>query len=880
MANNHFKLTLDTIAPVGSITRPAEFMKTNANLAITKGDATYMKVWFTQSETGSTEDAAYDAAEWKPAAAEYLTDFKADGNYYYHLQLQDDVANLSPIYNTQIINFDTQAPSVTKVTLSSTTEGESTTITRVRANKIAVTMAETSATASGIDHMVITGNIAGSPVTISNPKTNTKYDFTFTGDAKDGQQTLSVVVYDRAGNASAPVTGTITLDTKAAEGTLHLRENATATDDLGDFVNESSFTAVILVDSTDVVGYKIWGDVVDHTSEPTSYTSSTGTEIKINNLSFTAADGSKTVHAKIIDRAGNETTLTDVSLTYDKTEPSVTLTTNKAYICGHDSTGDVYATATLTMKASDATSGVNSWRLSVGSTTLDSGTSNVDKTFALTAANSLTEDEFNTITLTVTDKAGNSKSKSVQVYVDTQPASISTTALQTWYHNGGTSVDGGTALSALTINVTANDAGSGVKQIEAWTNGTQSDHSVPTDTPVTSATSGQAKTLTYSDIRFDRVESASNWLHIKVTDNVGNESYTDVKFGYDSVAPTGTPSFNNAYYGSTTAVINLNGSDTGSGIAYYKITPLSSSITDAPSGWQTYTATKTVTLSSTDGTKEAEIQFKDVAGNVSQAYKISTVLDTKTNVPTLTILEADGKTPKEDPSSSNTVAVKIEDKLPGTSPLKYKIYGDWSTTDKSTTKTSADDVDWTSFPADHTLTLTGYSTIGDGPKEIYVMFTDEAGHTSNPVKVGFTLDTEAPTVEIKDETRTRISCAHVLIANKTEESGKGDRSKTYGDVVNFNLVPSENIIAWKVCAYKTAAEATAATGDTATPIGTTGGSVNMSGHGLDSKAAIECTVRGSDYKAALGNPEDGIYYILAFVQDKSKTWSVAGTIAA
>jgi hypothetical protein len=55
MANN-FKLTLDTLAPVGKITRPAQFLNAEATLVIDKGDATHMKVWFDKKAEGDKND--------------------------------------------------------------------------------------------------------------------------------------------------------------------------------------------------------------------------------------------------------------------------------------------------------------------------------------------------------------------------------------------------------------------------------------------------------------------------------------------------------------------------------------------------------------------------------------------------------------------------------------------------------------------------------------------------------------------------------------------------------------------------------------------------------------------------------------------------------
>jgi hypothetical protein len=44
--NNHFELTLDTLAPVGSISGLGEFEKVNKPLVIDGGNATFKKVWF------------------------------------------------------------------------------------------------------------------------------------------------------------------------------------------------------------------------------------------------------------------------------------------------------------------------------------------------------------------------------------------------------------------------------------------------------------------------------------------------------------------------------------------------------------------------------------------------------------------------------------------------------------------------------------------------------------------------------------------------------------------------------------------------------------------------------------------------------------------
>jgi hypothetical protein len=44
--NNHFELTLDTLAPTGSISGLGDYEKENKVLVITNDGATFKKVWF------------------------------------------------------------------------------------------------------------------------------------------------------------------------------------------------------------------------------------------------------------------------------------------------------------------------------------------------------------------------------------------------------------------------------------------------------------------------------------------------------------------------------------------------------------------------------------------------------------------------------------------------------------------------------------------------------------------------------------------------------------------------------------------------------------------------------------------------------------------
>jgi hypothetical protein len=61
--NNHFELTLDTLAPQGGISGLNRYEKENKDLIINGGDATFKKVWFDQEAAPTKEGEGYLAAQ-------------------------------------------------------------------------------------------------------------------------------------------------------------------------------------------------------------------------------------------------------------------------------------------------------------------------------------------------------------------------------------------------------------------------------------------------------------------------------------------------------------------------------------------------------------------------------------------------------------------------------------------------------------------------------------------------------------------------------------------------------------------------------------------------------------------------------------------------
>lgn len=62
----------------------------------------------------------------------------------------------------------------------------------------------------------------------------------------------------------------------------------------------------------------------------------------------------------------------------------------------------------------------------------------------------------------------------------------------------------------------------------------------------------------------------------------------------------------------------------------------STATTESSASWETYATSKAIQLTSGDGTKTVKVKFRDSVGNESAEYSATTVLDTKSAVPTIT----------------------------------------------------------------------------------------------------------------------------------------------------------------------------------------------------------------------------------------------------
>jgi len=870
--NNHFELTLDTLAPSGSISRGDQrYHNTNYALTIVKDDASWMYVW---RDTTAVPTAIPTGLEPIEAATSYTTDFDASAEEYYHLVLEDSVGNQSPIYSTEIITFDIINPVVTDdetAYLADTDSGSKLFTNDPVVNFHFVATDNLSGIVSG-RIVPISGSMAGQVVVVP---VGGEFSGTITLTGDDGTKQVAFYATDGAGNESDPVTREIYLDTHLDAPILTIHNAVTDANISTMPVNYGTAAGEILARITtesDVVNYKLWKE---SETEPTEWTPFTGTPTEVTGVVYmdiaktvTVGDGQKNFYIRVQDQAGTvypapPAAAVTTYITLDQTAPVISLTRTGAEwisnITGHTA-------SELTLSATDATAGVASWELLCNGSKVQDGTTTIPTTVAITSATTGMVEGANTFTFNVWDAATNESTATAVVKLDTTGPVVSIGSLNQWYNEfKNQKSTGGNALTQIVANNT--DAGAGVDTITPWTSTVAADTTAPAAaTPI--ARTGDAQIIPAANIYGDAAESAANYMHIKVVDKVGNVSYAHQVYGFDSVQPLDNGSkFDKDYYNVKTAQVNLAYTDATSLVAYFKVT--GTDIDNPSTDWEAIAATRAVTLNGDDGMKTVHIQFKDNAGNISVSVDATTELDQTAPAALHELHVAGSDDPKPAVSNIKTFDAWISctDDAIETGGFTFKYYGE------GIGKAEAE-VEWETFvPGTKkigeraAMVLSKTCTDGDGLKEMYVKFKDAAGNISEATKASFTLDTTAPEPEAKDVDYNRISKVHV-----TRRDGAGAGTK-YADETCFTLDPKCTMQAYKVCAYKTQAAAEAGSHeDPAIP--TTAGSINMSGSGLHTSATVSCKIKGADYETALGGSgNDGLHIVVVYVQDEGGNWS-------
>lgn len=293
-----------------------------------------------------------------------------------------------------------------------------------------------------------------------------------------------------------------------------------------------------------------------------------------------SANGVYTLNFRAIDNAGNVAT-TSRTVSIDTLAPTINY--NVSGTTG--SNGWYVSQAVISATASDATSGVN--------TLLISDNGGAGKASPVTLS-----DGVHNLTITATDKAGNSNSVSQTVFVDTQGPTISPSV-------SGTSGTNGWYISDVNVNAAASDSGSGVQgNVEVSQDNGATWGSLPL----------QLSEGTYS-------------LTFRAYDNAGSLSTSTLSVRVDTTLPTFTTSTigttGNAGWYVSAATTTVTPSDALSGVDHVEYSTLKSVFDQNNTGWQTGTS-----ILSNDGSSTIDIKVFDVAGNVASGsvpVKVDTV---------------------------------------------------------------------------------------------------------------------------------------------------------------------------------------------------------------------------------------------------------------
>ncbi|SCE93517.1 OmpL47-type beta-barrel domain-containing protein [Micromonospora mirobrigensis] len=410
------------------------------------------------------------------------------------------------------------------------------------------------------------------------------------------------------------------------------------------------------------------------------------------------AAGLHTVGYRATDKAGNTSTVQQVSFTVVEPAPTdTTAPTVTAAVTGQkDAAGAYVGSATVTVSATDTESGVAKVEYS-----LDGGAY-----ATYTAPLGVTAVGQHTVSYRATDRAGNTSTAQQVTFTVAAPAPTDSTPPTATATVTGTRDAAGAYVGSATVTLAATDAGSGVDRIEYSLDGAPY---AAYSAPVVVNQPG-AHTLSYRAT--DKVGNAS--AAQQVTFTVAEPAPTDGTPPTATAAVTGQKDATGAYVGSAT--VTLAATDSGSGVERIEY---------ALDGgaWTAYTAPVTVNAA---GQHTLSYRATDKAGNTSAAQQVAfTVVapaPTDTTAPTATATVAGTRDADGRYVGGATVTVTATDTGSGVERIEYSLDGQ----------------PYATYTAPVTVNQTG-------PHTVSYRATDKAGNTSTAQQVTFTVvDPPAP----------------------------------------------------------------------------------------------------------------------------------------
>ena len=509
----------------------------------------------------------------------------------------------------------------------------------------------------------------------------------------EGEFTVNASVTDEAGNtATADTTGEI--DTTAPSITI----NAPGSD------NDTTPTLSGITDATP-------GSTVTLTITDSAGNTQTVTAIVQADGTYSAdvpaelAEGEFTVNASVTDEAGNTATA-DTTGVIDTTVPTITIN-----VPGSDN--DTTPTLTGTTDATPGSTVTLTITDSAGNTQTVTAIVQADGTYSADVPNELAEGEF-TVNASVTDEAGNTASAEAQGTIDVTAPTIS-------LNDPGINGDATPTLSGLTnavpgstITFTVTDS-AGVTQTFTTTVAADGTFSVEVPDPVAEGT--------YN-------------VTAEVTDGAGNTAQAETSGDYDSTSPSTTVNQPAPTNDTTPNVSGETDAPPGSEVIIV--------VTDSEGNEQTITTTvgadgtfnEDVPAELSEGEYTVNVTVTNPAGNSSTTTVTGEV---DTTAPIIS-LDPIGSTNDETPVINGDT-----DAEPGSEVTLAIIHSDGST--QSITAIVQEDG---SFSAEVPQAL------ANGDFTVTATVTDEAGNTSSTT-IDAVINSEAPTVVIETGSPTNGS---------------------------------------------------------------------------------------------------------------------------
>jgi Carboxypeptidase regulatory-like domain/Fibronectin type III domain len=657
-----------------------------------------------------SESPTLAGAAWQPfSAAPSFTLSAGEGLKSIYAKFRDAAGNPTASAVQGQITLDTLGPTAPSLAIVET-DGLQNGYTNTAGVRLTLGAAGAPVRAQVADNPAFTGAV--SIGLASNPHTTPGAVLSLSGP--DGVKTVYARLYDAAGNASQLATATVVYDTTAPLA-------------LPPTITPSGYTGNPVIALTPPAAGQDELQVGGTGAVPLAFTPSpAGAPIAVT---LTPADGPKSLVVTYRDFAGNQTALAPLSVTLDRTPPSVSdFVVTGALADGTPSTS-LTTTGTVTLAFAGAV------------TDTGSGVAEMLLYEAATAATATWQPYQPTATFTLTpgdavkkvyarfrDAVGNASAVAVQGQITLDTTGPTSPGL-VLHETDSRPSNGYTNNRSVTLDLTAVGAlRAFVAENLAFTGATT----------VTGSFTGVAYQL--SDV------DGPHTVYVRFADAAGNlSSPASAQVTLDRVAPTATPpTVTPSGFAPTTAItltMPAAGQDevtvTGTGVTTVAYTA-------APTG-----AVIPVTLTGGDGAKPFSVTYRDLADNTSAPVPLSVTLDGA--APSASSFTVNGTLADGSSSTSLTTTTSVTLSFAGAvtdagAGVKEMLLYEAATAAAAT---------WQPYAASAPYTLTA----GEGLKTVYARFRDGVGNaTLVAVQGQITLDTTGPSAPtlalIEQDTRS------------------------------------------------------------------------------------------------------------------------------